>query len=336
MPVSLCRDFVILNVFCDEIFVISFPKKLLKMKLRYGVVGVGGIGGFYGGKLAFNGEEVHFLLHSDYPHVKEYGLRIDSVVGDFIIPHVNAYSHQDDMPRCDVVIVGLKTTNNHLLKDILPPLIHKDTVVVLIQNGLGLESDLAKEFPGLSIAGGLAFICSSKIGPGHIAHQDYGALNLGSYSCAKLEIVEKVVADFVRAGVEAHLVDLQSARWKKLVWNIPYNGMTVVLNGKTDELTTHPATRSLLRQMMEEVVVASRAIAVKDRIGDEVIGQMLQMTERMAPYAPSMKLDYDFHRPLEIEYIYSRPLEEARKAGAEMPCVATLERQLKFLAEKNS
>jgi 2-dehydropantoate 2-reductase len=135
--------------------------------------------------------------------------------------------------------------------------------------------------------------------------------------------------------VNAQLVYLQSGRWKKLVWNIPYNGMTVVLNGKTDELTAHPATRSLLRQMMEEVVAASRAIGVKDRIEDEVVEQMLEMTEKMAPYAPSMKLDYDFHRPLEIEYIYSRPLEEARKAGVGMPSVATLERQLLFLAEKN-
>lgn len=305
------------------------------MKLRYGIVGVGGIGGFYGGKLAFNGEDVHFLLHSDYAHVQKHGLRIDSVFGDFALPHVNAYPRQADMPVCDVVIVGLKTTNNHLLRDILPPLIHKDTVVVLIQNGLGLEADLAEDFPGLSIAGGLAFICSSKVGPGHISHQDYGALNVGSYSCTNLEIMETVVADLVRAGVEARLVDLESARWRKLVWNIPYNGMTVVLDGKTDELTRHPATRSLLRQMMEEVVAASRAVGVRDKLGDEVPAQMLDMTERMAPYAPSMKLDYDSRRPLEIEYIYSRPLEEARKAGVEMPCVAALERQLKFLAEKN-
>ncbi|OJU50905.1 MAG: 2-dehydropantoate 2-reductase [Bacteroidales bacterium 45-6] len=305
------------------------------MKLRYGIVGVGGIGGFYGGKLAFHGEDVHFLLHNDYRYVKEHGLRIDSAAGDFILPRVNAYPHQDQMPVCDVVIVGLKTTNNHLLKDILPPLIHQDTVVLLIQNGLGLEADLAKEFPGLSIAGGLAFICSSKVGPGRISHQDYGALNVGSYSCSKPEIVQNIVSDFVQAGVEACLVDLQSARWKKLVWNIPYNGMTVVLNGKTDELTLHPATRSLLRQMMEEVVAASRAIGVRENLGDEVPGQMLEMTEKMAPYAPSMKLDYDARRPLEIEYIYSRPLEEARKAGVEMPCVAALERQLKFLAEKN-
>lgn len=147
--------------------------------------------------------------------------------------------------------------------------------------------------------------------------------------------MQNIVSDFVEAGVEARLVDLQSTRWKKLVWNIPYNGMTVVLNGKTDELTLHPATRSLLRQMMEEVVAASRAIGVRENLGDEVPGQMLEMTERMAPYAPSMKLDYDARRPLEIEYIYSHPLEEARKAGVEMPCVAALERQLKFLAEKN-
>lgn len=303
------------------------------MKLKYGIIGVGGLGGFYGGRLALNGNDVHFLFHSDYAFVKENGLRVDSVLGDFILPKVNAYSSPNDMPECDVVFVCLKTTSNSLLKEILPPLLHKDTVVILIQNGLGIEADLAKEFPQLSIAGGLAFICSSKVGPGHVSHQDYGALNIGSYSCTNTGILETVVSDFKNAGVKAHLVDLNSARWKKLIWNIPYNGMTVVLNGKTDELTTHPATRSLLREMMMEVIIASRVVGIKDYIADEVVDQMLEMTEKMTPYSPSMKLDYDFHRPLEIEYIYSRPLEEARKVGVEMPCVATIERQLKFLTK---
>lgn len=301
------------------------------MKLKYGIIGVGGLGGYYGGKLAKGGKDVHFLLHSDYDHVKEFGLRVDSVTGDFVLPKVNAYASQQDMPICDVIIVCLKTTNNRLLKKILPPILHKDSVVILVQNGLGLEADLAKDFPQLSIAGGLAFTCSSKIGPGHILHQDYGALNIGSYSCPDNRILEQVVADFETSEMEAHLVDLESGRWKKLIWNIPYNGMAVILNGQTDELTRHPATRSLLKEMMLEVITASKAIGIKEGMEDEVADQMLAMTENMAPYSPSMKLDYDNDRPLEIEYIYSRPLQQARDAGVEMPCVATLERELLFI-----
>lgn len=306
------------------------------MKLKYGIVGVGALGGYYGGKLAQQGEDVHFLFHGDFDEVKKNGLRVDSVNGNFILTQVNAYKKVDTMPVCDVVLVCLKTTNNYLLKEILPHITHRDSVVILIQNGLGIEADLAVDFPDLNIAGGLAFICSSKVGPGHISHQDYGGLNIGSYSCKQPDILNKVVTDFTMAGVKAQVVDLQSARWKKLIWNIPYNGMTVVLGGNTAELTAHPATRSLLREMMTEVITAYRAIGGKEHIPDEMADQMLQMTEAMTPYSPSMKLDYDFHRPMEIEYIYSRPLEEARKKGINMPCVATLERQLEFLQTKNS
>ncbi len=301
------------------------------MKLKYGIVGVGGIGGYYGGKLALNGEDVHFLFHSDYEFVKKHGLRVDSVKGDFVLPQVNAYSQPNEMPSCDVVIVCLKTTSNHLLKEILPPLLHENTLVILIQNGLGVEEDVQKEFPAMKIAGGLAFICSAKIGPGHISHQDYGALNIGSYSCSDTQLLEQVAKDFNDSRVKTNLVDLQSARWKKLMWNIPYNGLTVVLNGTTDKLTQHPATRNLLRKMMVEVVEASAAIGVKEPLSEDAVEQMLKMTEAMTPYSPSMKLDYDFHRPLEIEYIYSRPLQEARKHGVEMPSVAMLEEQLRFL-----
>ena len=305
------------------------------MKLKYAIIGVGGLGGYYGGKLAKNGEDVHFLLHSDYQYVKENGLRIDSVGGDFILPKVNAYAHQAEMPKCDVIVVCLKTTNNYLLKTILPPLLHKDSIVFLMQNGLGIEADLAKDFPNVNIAGGLAFICSAKVGQGHIAHLDYGSLNIGSYSCRNTETLEQVVADFVASDVEAHLVDLESARWKKLLWNIPYNGLTVVLNEQTDTLTLHPATRSLIREMMMEVVAASNAIGLNEPVSEKTVDKMIKMTESMTPYSPSMKLDYDAHRPLEIEYIYSCPLEAARKAGVEMPSVSMLEQQLKFLDERN-
>jgi 2-dehydropantoate 2-reductase len=150
-------------------------------KLKYAVIGTGALGGLYGGMLAKAGNEVHFLFHSDYDYVRTNGLKIDTVLGDFHLDTINAYRSTAEMPACDVVLVCLKTTNNGLLKEILPPLLHKDTCVVLVQNGLGIEAALAADFPDLSIAGGLAFICSNKIGDGHIAHLDYGKITIGSY-----------------------------------------------------------------------------------------------------------------------------------------------------------
>ncbi|MCD7935821.1 MAG: putative 2-dehydropantoate 2-reductase [Tannerellaceae bacterium] len=301
------------------------------MSLRYAVIGTGAIGGYYGGKLARAGREVHFLLYSDYDYVKEHGLQVHSVKGDFHLSQVHAYRSTAEMPPCDVVLVCLKSTSNELLKDLLPPLLHPGTLVLMIQNGLGVEADLQTVFPDLQIAGGLAFICSAKTGPGEIFHLDYGGLNIGSYSCRDVIVLEEVVADLNASGVDARLLDLEQARWMKLVWNVPYNGLTVVLHTTPDRLMNHPASEALLKDLMLEVIRgANQSGGGRFTIDESYADKMLEMTRTMTPYSPSMKLDYDHHRPLEIHYIYTRPIQEAAKAGYEMKNVRMLEQQLRF------
>jgi 2-dehydropantoate 2-reductase len=151
--------------------------------MRYGIIGTGAIGGYYGAKLARAGQEVHFLLRSDYGYVKEHGLQVDSCDGSFHLADVNAYEHTEDMPPCDVVLVALKSVNNGKLQTLLPPLLHDHTLVVLIQNGIGVEEDVQKMFPDVQLAAGLAFICSAKTEPGVVSHQCYGSINLANYSC---------------------------------------------------------------------------------------------------------------------------------------------------------
>jgi 2-dehydropantoate 2-reductase len=296
----------------------------------YGIVGVGAIGGFYGGKLAHSGLDVHFLSHSDYQFVKERGLQIDSCDGSFHLDKVNVYQNAGDMPKCDVVVVGLKTTNNHLLRELLPPLLHERTVVILIQNGIGVEADVQAMFPETQLVGGLAFICSAKTEPGRVRHQCYGSVNLANYSCRDEALFTSVLNDFTNAGIAAASVPYEEARWKKAVWNMPFNGMTVALNTRTDLLLKNPATRQLIRDLMMEVVEASRALGVTG-VDEAFVEKMIDMTDNMTPYSPSMKLDFDFHRPMEIHYLYTRPIEIARAAGYRMHKLEMLEAELRFL-----
>lgn len=130
--------------------------------MRYGIIGTGAIGGYYGAKLAHAGFDVHFLLHSDYDFVAANGLAVDSCDGSFALPEVHAYRSAADMPACDVVLVCLKSVNNHLLPTLLPSLLHSRTLVVLIQNGIGLEADLQAAMPGVWLAAGLAFISATR------------------------------------------------------------------------------------------------------------------------------------------------------------------------------
>ena len=301
--------------------------------MRYGIIGTGAIGGYYGAKLARAGQEVHFLLHKDYEYVKQHGLQVDSCDGSFHLDQVNVYNDTAAMPSCDVVLVCLKSINNHLLPTLLPPLVHQDTLVVLIQNGIGVEQDVQRDFPNLQLAAGLAFICSAKTESGRVNHQCYGSINLANYSCRDTELMENVVSEFRQAGIETGFVEYHEARWKKAVWNMPFNGMTVALHTQTDLLLKHPSTRQLIREQMMEVVGAARHLGVQN-VDETFVEKMIQMTDEMTPYSPSMRLDYDFHRKMEIHYLYTRPIEIAREAGFRMPKLEMLEAELKFL-EKN-
>ena len=298
--------------------------------MKYGVIGTGAIGGYYGARLAQSGQELHFLLRSDYEYVRQHGLQIDSCDGSFHLDNPHVYNQTEDMPQCDVVLVCLKSINNNKLRDLLPPLLGPKTLVILIQNGIGVEQDVQQMFPDVQLVAGLAFICSAKTEPGHVNHQCYGQINLGNYSCRDEALLQQVVDDFNAAGVKAGLVEYHEARWKKAVWNMPFNGMTVALKTQTNLLLQHPATRQLIYEQMMEVIGAAQHLGVNN-IDESFAQKMLEMTDAMTPYSPSMRLDYDFHRRMEIHYLYTRPIEIAREAGFDMPKLAMLEAELKFL-----
>ena len=303
------------------------------MNLKYGVIGTGALGGYYGGQLAKSGKDVHFLFNSDFQHVVRNGLRVDSIKGDFHLNNINAYNSADNMPACDVVLVCLKTTNNNLLKELLPPVLHEKSVVILIQNGLGNEEDLEQQIPDIEIAGSLAFICSAKVGPGHISHTDLGRLVIAPYNTKQTELLGKVGSDFQESEVPCQLTDdLKLARWQKLVWNIAYNGLAVVLNTLTDKIMKNASTRQLAFDLMLEVVKGANQCSVP--LKEEFAHKMMEVTDGMDPYAPSMKLDFDYKRPMEIEYIYTNPVQTAAKAGYEMKKTSMIEQQLRFIQEE--
>ncbi|HEY9845346.1 MAG TPA: putative 2-dehydropantoate 2-reductase [Candidatus Caenarcaniphilales bacterium] len=327
--------------------------------LSYAILGTGALGGFYGARLQRAGLKVHFLLHQDYQHVKHHGLVIESVDGDFTLPKVHAYCDVHQMPRCDVVAVALKTTQNNSLPEMLPALVKDDGVVLVLQNGLGIEEQVAQIVGPERVIGGLCFVCSNKIGPGHIRHLDYREIWLAAYQADSSQTLregemraptkppqlatlrmQQIAEDFAQAGIPTELgEDLLLARWRKLVWNIPFNGLSVVLNATTQELMADGYSRSLVEQLMDEVASAAqhcmRTARQECLISHGFIQQMLDSTVKMKPYYPSMKIDYDQRRPMEVEAIFGTPLRVAQQAGAQSPQIAMLYQQLKFLDAQN-
>jgi 2-dehydropantoate 2-reductase len=301
----------------------------------YAILGTGALGGFYGAKLQKAGNNVHFLIRSDFEHVIQYGLVIESVDGDFTLPQVNAYRDVEKMPRCDVVIIAMKTTQNYQLPQILPSVVKDDGVVVVLQNGLGIEEEVAEIVGYQRVIGGLSFLTANKAAPGHIRHLSYKNIILGEFAAnyQQVEITQRVkdiADDFETAGIPVELSeDLLLARWKKLVWNIPYNGLSVILNATTSELMEDIYICQLVESLMNEVVMGAKAC--NRVIPHSFVQLMLSNTQKMIPYRTSMKIDYDERRPLEVEAIFGNPFRKATALGASLPLIESLYQQLKFL-----
>ncbi len=305
------------------------------MSRRYAVIGAGAIGALYGARLASVGHDVHFLMRSDLDHVRRRGLVVESVYGDVRLDAPSVFGEVADIPPVEVVLVGLKTTANDKLGALLEPLVGEGATVVMLQNGLGIEEQAAAVAPRSEIIGGLCFTCSNRVGPGHIRHIDYGAITLASHrsdgSAAGITPAMEAVAEDLRgAGVEIDLAaDLQEARWRKLTWNMPFNGLSVVLDATTEELMGHPATEALAGDLITEVVTAAAACGAAQP--PHARDTILAMTRIMRPYATSMKLDAEAGRPMELDAIYAAPLAAARAAGAPMERLEALHAQLRFL-----
>lgn len=305
------------------------------MNHRYAVIGTGAIGGYYGARLRKAGADVHFLLRSDYAHVAVHGLVIDSCEGNFALPSVNAYREARQMPPCDVAAVALKTTRNHILPDVLPPVLGEQGIVLLLQNGLGEEEKVAA-IPGVkTVVAGLCFICSTKVGPGHVHHQDYGYVRFAEYTrdttaAGITAALQRIADDFTEAGIQSAIEeDLCLARWKKLIWNVPFSGLSVALNADTKQIVDHPASCGRAREIMEELVRTAGAYG--RAIETVFVEKMIADTATMRPYFPSMKLDFDAGRQMELGSMYAAPLRAARLKGVVMPRVEELYRELSAL-----
>jgi len=301
----------------------------------YTVVGLGAIGGYYGARLHQAGHPVRFLARSDADHVREHGLRVDSIDGDAVLD-VEVYADPALVPPSDVVIVAVKTTATAGVLDLLAPLVAPGGTVLVMQNGLGVDALVAAAVPDdVAVVGVMCFMCCNKVGPGHIRHLDQGAVAMGEHrpggtAAGVTPAVDAAVADLAGAGVTATaLADVETGRWKKLVWNMAFNGLSVTADAQTDEMVEDPELRARAIEIMAEVVAG--ADAAGHGFDPAFVEEMVATTEAMTPYKPSMKLDFEAGRALELDAIYAAPIAAARAAGVDMPASAALLAELRIL-----
>lgn len=296
------------------------------------VLGSGAVGLYYGGRLAAAGCPVHFLLRSDFNTVASHGLHVRSCDGDFFLPPSSFHAHRssDTMPPADLVVVALKTTSNHALASLLPPLVKPSTAVVTLQNGLGNEDLLSSLLPTNPVYGGIAFTCINRVyaSPGLLVdHTSHGLIRLGAFSpqANPHDDLAAIASLFQRSNIRCEAIpDLLHGRWRKLIWNVPFNGLGAALDLATDQLLASDAGTELVSRLMHEIMAASAALGMPFPDPDGIVRDQIAQTREMARYHTSMQLDRRHGRQLEHDAIIGHPLRRGTAAGVPMPETARL------------
>ncbi len=303
--------------------------------LKVLVVGAGAIGAFYGGKLSQAGAEVSVVCRSDYETVKERGYQISSIMGNFeFVPSRVLKSAEEFDDDADFVFVTLKVLPEINPVELARPAIRANTSIVLLQNGIDIEEPVARAFPDNKLISGLAFTCVNRTAPGKVNHLDYGRLVIGVYPRGTSMETKTLAKAFNQAGIPCKEdEDIVKARWQKLIWNAPFNPISVLGGGiDTETILDQEETAMLTRRVMEEV----RVIATSEghTLDESIVDQNINDTIKMKPYKTSMLLDYEAKRPMEVEAILGNAIKIAKKNGVFACHMQTLYALLKSVDNK--
>jgi 2-dehydropantoate 2-reductase len=204
---------------------------------------------------------------------------------------------------------------------------------VTLQNGLGNEEYLAERWGTAHVAGALCFVCLNRTGPAEVTHFDHGSISIGEFGRPVSVRVKALVEAFIAAGIDAKAVDnLVSERWRKLVWNVPFNGLAIAAKGATvADVLTDDALRTEARALMEDVREGAARLGYA--IPKEFADFQVERSSSMGAYKPSSMIDWEAGRPVEVEAIWGEPLRQGRNAGASMPRLGLLYALLKRVAK---
>ncbi|WP_404425396.1 2-dehydropantoate 2-reductase [Nibricoccus sp. IMCC34717] len=296
---------------------------------RIAMVGSGALGCYYGGRLTQAGADVSFLMRSDLEAVRANGLRVRWPKGEALLKPAKAFGTAEEIGPVDLVIVALKTTAERDYERLVRPLLGPATAVLTLQNGLGADDAFARLFGAERILGALCFICVNRLSPGNVECFRPGSLAFGEYRRPISERLRAVEALFRGAGIATELGDdLALLRWRKLVWNVPFNGLSIAAGGlTTDRLLADPALEAEVRALMDEIV--RTATALGHTLPADIIDVNVERTRPMGPYKPSSLIDFLAGREVEVESIWGEPLRAAQQAGVSVPNLERLYERLR-------
>ena len=297
------------------------------------IVGAGAIGSFYGAILKKAGCSVSTVLRSEYEAVKANGIRISSPLGDLSYQPDHVYRDGDTpVEEPDYLILCVKVLPGIDRAALVKPWMGSNTRLVLIENGLDIERELADAYPDNPIVSCLAFIAASRTEPGVVEHKAYGKLVMGRYPEGIDDNCRELSQLFIDGGINIDLSEqVVGERWRKCLWNTPFNPLSVIANGAdTKTILDTEGGEDLIRAMIREVMDVAAAEGYP--MEDKVIEQNINGTRKMPPYKNSMALDYLNGRPIEREAVLGNVVAIAQRHGIPVPHLNTVLVTLKMRA----
>lgn len=289
--------------------------------MKIAVYGTGGVGAYFGGRLAQAGEDVGFIARGAHlAALQSSGLRVDSIAGDFVIAPARATDDPATLGPADVVLVAVKGWQ---LPSILPglrALVSPRTIVVPLLNGVEAPSILEAALGPDIVAPGTCKIVSAVVAPGHVRHSAaVPELLIGAPSGPRAGTVAALVAALVRAGVDARRVeDIDRALWEKLIFIAAYSGIGAVARAPIGILRAEPGTRRLLEQALSEGAAIARARGIT--IADDIVARSMAYFDALPPEATtSLQRDVMAGRPSELDTLSGALVRLAASAGVEAP-----------------
>jgi 2-dehydropantoate 2-reductase len=284
------------------------------------VIGAGGVGGYFGGRLAASGEDVHFVArgaHLDALRTK--GLRIQSPKGDADVPRVNATSDAATIGHADVVLFTVKMYDVDAAAAMLPPLIGPDTVVITLQNGVEAVDMVARQVPRAHVAGGVAYVAAVISEPGTIRHTALDTLIFGELDGRRSQRMERFAESCLRAGFQARVSDrIDVDLWGKFARLSVFSGMTAVTRSPLGVIREDPDLTAMMKAALQESLQVARASGVA--LPDQYMKEIMTMVGDMPANSKSSMLeDLERGKRLELPWLNGAMVRLGREAGVPTP-----------------
>jgi len=289
--------------------------------MRIAVIGAGGVGGYFGARLAAAGEDVVFVQRGAHLRaMQESGLELTSALGDVRLGKVQAVADARGVAPVDMVLVTVKSNDTEAAAGMVLALLKPDTGVVSLQNGVENEARLAAIMGSERVLGGVAYILSLIEKPGCIAHKGpFARLQFGEMDGRRSPRAEALLAACRRAGIDAEIPgDVTSAIWTKFVGLCPHNGMTALTRLAIGPIRDDPDCRDLLVRAAFEVIAVAKARGVC--LAEAVTRDPMRVfAAAPADMTSSMHHDLTHGKPLELDWLNGAVVRLGRAAGVATP-----------------